>query len=419
MKRTILTTLLLSFLMTATAQSFDIDLSRQEPGKAFRHSVAVPDGNYRVTLTIGSKKMAGETYVRGESRRLFLESVKTRKGEQKVLSFVVNKRSPIIYEYRGGKSENGKADGNGVGRTDNGTWVVKDSIRIKPRERGYLNWDDSLTLEFCGACPVVSRMQIERDTTAATLYLCGNSTVVDQDFEPWASWGQMIPRWFDDKVCVANYAESGLTANSFLAQKRFDKILSTLREGDCVVCEFGHNDQKERGPGSGAYYNFAYALKRLIDGARQKGAFVVFCTPTQRRSFDEQKRFILETHGDYPQAMREVARREQVPVIELHEMTRTFFETLGYNGSTQALVHYPANTFPGQAKALADNTHFNPYGAYEVAKMVVQGMKTLHLPLADHIRADWTGFDPSEPDGPSAFVWPDSRRYEMVKPDGN
>ena len=64
MKRTILTTLLLSFLMTATAQSFDIDLSRQEPGKAFRHSVAVPDGNYRVTLTIGSKKMAGETYVR-------------------------------------------------------------------------------------------------------------------------------------------------------------------------------------------------------------------------------------------------------------------------------------------------------------------------------------------------------------------
>ena len=73
----------------------------------------------------------------------------------------------------------------------------------------------------------------------------------------------------------------------------------------------------------------------------------------------------------------------------------------------------------GQAKALADNTHFNPYGAYEVAKMVVQGMKTLHLPLADHIRADWTGFDPSEPDGPSSFVWPDSRRYEMVKPDGN
>ncbi|MBO4486142.1 MAG: rhamnogalacturonan acetylesterase [Prevotella sp.] len=399
MKTPILTTLLLSLFITASAQSFDIDLSRHEQGKPFCHSVAVPDGNYRVTLTIGAKNLEGETFVRAESRRLFLENVKTRKGEQKVVSFVVNKRSPYIYQ--------------------DASAVPADSIRLKAREQGYLNWDDSLTLEFCGRRPVVSRVQIERDTTATTLYLCGNSTVVDQEYEPWASWGQMIPRWFDDKVSVANYAESGLTANSFLAQKRFDKILSTLRAGDYVICEFGHNDQKERGDGAGAFYNFAHALKRLIDGARRKGASVVFCTPTQRRSFDEQKRFIEETHGDYPQAMREVARREGVPVIELHEMTRTFFEILGYNGSTQALVHYPANTFPGQPKALADNTHFNAYGAYEVAKMVVQGMKALHLPLAEHIRNDWTGFDPTEPDGPSWFVWPDSRRYESKKPDGN
>ena len=402
MKRTILTTLLLSILLTASAQSFDIDLSSFEQGRPLRLSLAVPDGNYRVTATIGSKRMEGETFVRAESRRLFLENVKTRKGEQKVLSFVVNKRSPYIFQDASGNSA-----------------VPTDSIRLKARERDYLNWDDSLTLEICGRRPVVSRVLIERDTTATTLYLCGNSTVVDQEYEPWASWGQMIPRWFDDKVSVANYAESGLSANSFLAQKRFDKILSTLRAGDYVLCEFGHNDQKERGDGAGAFYNFAYALKRFIDGARRKGATVVFCTPTQRRKFDEQKRYIEETHGDYPQAMREVARRESVPVIELHEMTRTFFEILGYNGSTQALVHYPANTFPGQPNALADNTHFNPYGAYEVAKMVVQGMKAFHLPLAEHVRSDWTGFDPSEPDGPSWFVWPDSKRYETKKPDGN
>ena len=86
--------------------------------------------------------------------------------------------------------------------------------------------------------------------------------------------------------------------------------------------------------------------------------------------------------------MRAVAKREGVPVIELHDMTRTFFEALGYEGSKKALVHYPANTFPGQDKPLADNTHFNPYGAYEVAKMVVMGMKQLQLPVIGELKAD-------------------------------
>jgi len=404
MKRKYLMCLMLFAATVVQAQSFDIDLSRQPVGKPFRYSVAVPDGNYKVTVTIGSKRKAAETCIRGESRRLFFEPQKTKKKEMKTLTFTVNKRSPYIYK-------GGQTVGEGVEKID--------SIRIKSREKYYINWDDSLTLEFCGAYPAVSRLQIERDTMAVTVYLCGNSTVVDQEFEPWASWGQMVPRWFNEKVCVANYAESGLTASSFLAQRRFDKVLSTLRKGDYVFCEFGHNDQKERSDGSGAYYNFAFALKRLIDGARKKGATVVFLTPTQRRSFTEDGHHIRETHADYPDAMREVARREQVPVIELHDMTRTLFETLGFEDSKKTLVHYPANTYPGQFKALADNTHFNPFGAYEVSKMVVQGIKTLGLPLADYIRADWNGYDPASPDAFDSFLWPDSYLYEIKKPDGN
>ena len=284
MKRNILLTgLMLLVTLVANAQSFDVDLSRQPQGQPFRYSVKVPDGNYRVSVTIGSRKKAGETAVRAESRRLFFEPQPTKKGQTKTLTFVVNKRSPYIYPTEEVNSQSG----NGQSPCD--------SIRIKDRERYYVNWDDSLTLEFCGACPLVSRVLIERDTTATTLYLCGNSTVVDQEYEPWASWGQMIPRWFDAEVSVANYAESGLTANSFLAQRRFDKILSTIRKGDYVVCEFGHNDQKERSAGAGAYYNFAYALKRFIDGVRQKQATILFCTPTQRRAFDNSGQHIVET----------------------------------------------------------------------------------------------------------------------------
>ena len=100
-------------------------------------------------------------------------------------------------------------------------------------------------------------------------------------------------------------------------------------------------------------------------------------------------------------------------------MTRTFFETLGYENSTKALVHYPANTYPGQKQALADNTHFNPYGAYEVAKMVVMGMKQLNLPIVKDLRPDWKDFSPAHPDDYNKFVWYNSVKTDTTKPDGN
>ena len=358
-------------------------------------SLEVPDGNYRVTVTLGSKKKAGSTTVRAESRRLMLENVVTRRGEQKTLSFVVNKRDTRIRTERG-----------------------EEFVRIKEREKAKLNWDDRLTLEITGDAPVVSSIRIEPAGTPVTIYLCGNSTVVDQDYEPWASWGQMIPRWFDDQVAFANYAESGETASTFIAAGRFKKILSLLQEGDYVFIEFGHNDQKQRFAGAGAYYNFATCLKQMVDETRRHGAIPVFVTPTQRRSFDDAGR-IQETHGDYPEAMRWVARREGVQVIELHDATRSFYEQLGIEGSKQAFVHYPANTFPGQSRELADNTHFNPYGAYEIAKMVVEGMKTLGLPLVQHLRSDYVPYSPLRPDPVESFHWTDSPFYEALKPDGN
>ncbi len=356
-------------------------------------SVAVPDGNYLVTVTLGSRRRAAETTVRAESRRLFVENFPTRRKEQKTFRFVVNKRSPRIDDRR--------------------------RVRIKERETTYNGWDDVLSLEFNGKSPAVARLRIERDTSATTLFLCGNSTVVDQSDEPWASWGQMITRWFGPDVAVSNHAESGLTAGSFLASLRLEKVLAMLRPGDYVLCEFGHNDQKERAPGSGAWYNFSQNLKIFIDRVRAAGGVIVFATPTQRRAFDAERRHIVETHGDYPAAMRAVARREQVPLIELHDMTRTFFETLGYEDSKRALVHYPAHAFPGQDKPLADNTHFNPYGAYEVAKMVVMGMKALRLPLVEGLRPDFADFSPDRPDDFNRFVWYPARRADVTKPDGN
>jgi len=360
----------------------------------FFFSVKVPDGNYKLTLDLGSKKSQANTTVRAENRRLMAENVETRKGETKTVSFIVNKRNPRIDE--------------------------KSSVLLKPREKSYLNWDNKLTVEITGEAPAVQRITVEpADSTVTTIYLCGNSTVVDHDKEPWASWGQMIPRWFDDNVAISNHAESGLSTSTFLGHKRLDKIMTTLRPGDWVMVEFGHNDEKEKRPGSGAWYNFAHNLKIFVDRVRKAGGNIVFVTPTQRRNFLEDRMTIRDTHGDFPAAMKAVAAREGVPVIDLNQMTREFFETLGYENSKRSLVHYPANTFPGQADPLEDNTHFNPYGAYEIAKMVVMGMKKAGLEPVRHLRSDFTDYDPCRPDSWEEFQWIPSAGADIVKPDGN
>ena len=399
--------------LSMAAQSFDFDMTKSQPvynteqgygydvlpapdkkrpTDPFYFSVKVPDGNYRVSVVLGGKKNSNTT-VRAEGRRLMMDNVTTKKAKDtETVEFVVNKRSPLISE--------GKV------------------VKIKDREKGYLAWDDKLTLEFNGQLPAVKSIHIER-VDVPTIYLCGNSTVVDQNNEPWASWGQMITRWFGPEVAISNHAESGLTARTFIGSFRLDKILSTLKKGDYVFVEFGHNDEKEKRPGDGAWYHYQYQLKIFVDEVRRKGADIVFCTPTQRRQFADDNMTIKNTHGDFPAAMKMVAEKERVPLIDLNQMTKVLFETLGFENSKRALVHYPANTFPGQPKALADNTHFNPYGAYEVAKCVVMGMKQLNLPIVQYLRSDWQDFNPAQPDDWTTFVWYPAKNADLVKPDGN
>ncbi|MBW8686684.1 rhamnogalacturonan acetylesterase [Chitinophaga rhizophila] len=354
-------------------------------------SIAVPEGNYQVTAVLGSHQHAGATLIKAESRRLAVNTVKTAKGETKTVSFIVNVRSPRI-------SSNTQ-------------------VKLKPREHGKLDWDDKLTLEFSGPQPCISQLKIEKVSGQITVFLAGNSTVVDQEEEPWAAWGQMIPCFFKPGVSIANHAESGLTLGSFLNSGRLEKILSVAQRGDYLFIEFGHNDQKEKGPGDGAYYSYTERLKLFVHKAREKGVLPVIVTSTARRSFDAAGRS-QNTLGDYPDAARKVAAAENIPLIDLNTMTTTLYDALGVEASKKALVHYPANTFPGQNKPLQDNTHFNTYGAYELAKCVVAGIRLNKLPLAAYL-ADMPNFDPAHPDDPDGFYWPLSPKRSVTKPDGN
>lgn len=356
-----------------------------------RYSVPVPDGVYWVKATLGGQT-AGLTTLRAESRRLFFEQVPTEAGEYKTLSFCVHKRDTRLSDSL--------------------------SVRLKSRERHKLNWNDCLDLEICGPAPRLKQLEIVSRPEVPVVFLCGNSTVVDQDNEPWASWGQVIPAFFTDEVCIANFAESGESANTFISARRLQKIEQMIKPGDYVFVEFGHNDQKQKGPGRGAYTSFWDSMKQFVETARAHGATPVLLTPTQRRSFGPDGR-IEDTHLDFPQATRDLARALDVPLIDLHAMTRTLYEALGVEASKQAFVHYPAGSWPGQTADLADNTHFNPYGATQVAKCVVQGIREAGLPLAAYLRAEVPAYDPARPDDPAAFVWSPSECIEIEKPDGN
>ena len=366
--------------------------------KPFFFAVKIPEGNYDVKIILGDVNGTSATTVRAECRRSFLQNVRTKKGEIKTEVFTVHVKDSIIRD----------ANGNAV-----------DKVKLKAREVNYFHWDDKLTLEFNDTAAKICAVEITPNTKATTIFLAGNSTVVDQDKEPWASWGQMIPAFFEAKnICIANYAESGEALTSFKSAKRLQKILNLMKGGDYLFIEFGHNDQKQKGDGIGPFTSYKRDLKYYISEVKKKGGIPVLVTSMHRRNFDSIGH-INNTLGDYPEAVRQTAKEENVALIDLNAMSKIMYEAWGPEKSIKAFVHYPANTFPAQDKKLEDNTHFNTYGAYEIARCFVQAIKDNNLPIAKYLKNNIVPFNPAQPDAVENWYWPQSVLLVAVKPDGN
>ncbi|MBC7889750.1 MAG: rhamnogalacturonan acetylesterase [Ferruginibacter sp.] len=366
--------------------------------KPFYFSVKLPEGNYDIKLTLGDIKGSSATTVRAECRRLFLQNIQTKKGEIRTEYFTVHVKDSII------RDSNGSAAGK---------------VKLKTREITYLHWDNLLTIEFSDTAAKICAVEITPNTKATTIFLAGNSTVVDQDREPWASWGQMIPSFFEaGNICIANYAESGETLSSFKSARRLQKVLSLMKKGDYLFIEFGHNDQKQKGEGVGPFTSYKKDLIYFISEVKKKGGIPILVTSMNRRSFDATGH-IVNTLSDYPEAVRQTAKEENITLIDLNVMSKILYEAWGPEKSVKAFVHYPPNTFPGQEKKLEDNTHFNTYGAYEIARCIVQSIKEQQLPIARYFKKNIPVFDPAKPDAVEKWYWPLSPLTAAIKPDGN
>jgi len=363
--------------------------------KPFYFSVAIPEGNYDIQLNLGDSKGTSETTVRVENRRLMLNDVKTKKGKITEKQITVHVKDSII-------------------RNQNGIEIG--IVKLKPRERKYLHWDNLLTIEFNDKAPKVCSVIIQPNKNSKTIFITGDSTVVDAQYEPWASWGQMLPYFFvPNEVVIANYAESGETLKAFEDRHRIDKIWNKIKSGDYLFIQFGHNDQKY---GNSTKSGYRKRLKEWILKAKQLGAIPVLVTSMNRRVFDKNNK-IVNTLDDFPDAMREIAKEENVYLIDLNALSKTLFEAMGPEAAKKAFVYYPANSYPNQATALADDTHFNTYGAYELAKCVVKSIVDENLPLKKYISKSYKNFNPNKPDDVEKFHWPESIFMETLKPDGN
>ena len=346
----------------------------------FYFSVAVPEGNYRVTVTLGDPKADAITTVKAESRRLMLERIRTAAGKFETRTFTVNVRTP-------------KIPTGGEVNLDSREMDLTTHVAISR------DWDDKLTLEFSDSHPAVAAIEIQKVDNAITLFITGDSTVTDQPGWPGSSWGQMAPRWFKSDVAVANHAESGETLKGFLKERRWEKLLDSLHAGDYVIIEFGCNDSKQRGPQNiypGQDFSETYVeagttykdlLKQFAADVQKKGGFPIIASPSARRQ-DSKKPSSL---GAYADAAVAVAKEINVPSIDLNSMGVDINAALGADAGKQ----------------FGDQTHHVEYGSYLQSRCIALGIKQDSLPLAKYLVDDFGNFDPQHPTPlPASFDLP-------------
>lgn len=322
------------------------------PTKALHFSVDLPEGSYRVKATVGGTQEASDTTLRAELRRLVLQGVKTGAKEARTESFAIHVRKP---GFPGGQ------------------------VRLRaPREstQEAWNWDGRLTIEINGARPVLQALEIERVDKLPLIFLLGDSTVADQGGEPYASWGQQLPRFVAPSAAVVSLAQSGETYRDSLQRRRLDKIISLGRPGDLVLMQYGHNDQKQLRDGSGSVQSYQDEIRQHVRALQAAGLRPVIVTSVERRFFEPDGSLKL-TLKDYVDAAKSVAAEFRLPVVDLNEASRQLYLQLGPQQAERL--------FAKPADGKVDPTHHNGPGAWRLAAIVADALR--EQKLTPHLRA--------------------------------
>lgn len=236
-----------------------------------------------------------------------------------------------------------------------------------------------------GACQQTTEEK-KQERKNVVIHTIGDSTMAHKKDKarPETGWGECIVNYLADTslVKVQNYAVNGRSSKSFIGEGRWETVLANMNEGDYLFVQFGHNDQKEKD--SLRYTNastmYKENLRRYVNEARSKGATPVLLTSIVRRNFNEHG-VLLDTHTDYPQAVREVAAEMNVLLIDAQLISEKLVLAYGPVESTKLYNHVDAG-HENYPNGKADDTHLNGFGANKIAGLIIEEMKCKDKTLA-------------------------------------
>lgn len=216
----------------------------------------------------------------------------------------------------------------------------------------------------------VSLLQAQEKTVIA---IAGDSTVESYTKPEIAGWGQVIGKYFKDNAEIKNFAKSGRSTKTFIAEKRWEKLLESKPK--YILLQFGHNDSHGKGKpeSTDAATEYKDFLRKYSDEAKAAGAQIIFVSPMHRRTFNKDGKLTMELLP-YVNAMKEIAAEKNIPFIDLYTSSGEFISRLGDANSAYLSC------------SLQDRTHFSPKGAAKMAELVVEGLKKSGSDITQYIK---------------------------------
>lgn len=347
------------------SKSVDLERAVTTNGSLFFFSAKVPEGNYRITVTLGDTKGESRATIRTEAAHLMLADVATKPGQTVTRTFIANVRRPQLPPPP---------------KNAPGASIVHMFLAGEAESR---TWDDRLTIEFNGARPCLQSLEIVKDDTVPTLFVAGDSTVGDPRRGPGGNWPTQLCQFLKPAIAQCNAAEGGETSKSFITGARFDKVLSQMKAGDFLLVQFGHNDSKPQWPQS--YTEPATTFKAYLGvylaETRRRGATLVLVTPMERRANGD-------TVGPWARAMREFAAENKVPLIDQWAASKQLWTAMAGD----------------VGEAFSDQTHLSGYGGYLLARLMAANIRKNVPGLARHIADDFVEMPPTRPEDPPAYL---------------
>lgn len=223
------------------------------------------------------------------------------------------------------------------------------------------------------------------------IYVIGDSTAsaYDASLYPRMGWAQPLQEYFRlGCATVQDKALSGRSSKSFYDEGAWTPIRNALREGDYVLIQFGHNDEKREDAAryTEPFGSYQEHLTVYIDDTLAAQATPILMTSIERNKWSNG--MLSATHGDYPEAVRQLAKARDLTLVDMTTLTHTYLESIGQTAASKLYMNLALGEHPNYPMGSADDTHLQERGAHIVAQLALADLARQRTPIAallDHI----------------------------------